>query len=125
MIARYGPRVTAAVLVATGAHLAWYWYPTATNGTATSSGGLARFSATVSTWIQAHTILVAVSAAIIGLAVTARVLRHRLRSRNSAPSTRTTTCRSPSRLPPFRPATGIRRPLLLTRPRRTAPGSVR
>lgn len=44
---RYGPRVTAAVMVVTGAYLAWYWYPTATNGatTASSSGGLARFSA--------------------------------------------------------------------------------
>ncbi|MBR7502627.1 cytochrome c biogenesis protein CcdA, partial [Mycobacterium tuberculosis] len=26
-LARYGPRVTAAVLILTGAYLAWYWYP--------------------------------------------------------------------------------------------------
>jgi cytochrome c-type biogenesis protein len=83
-LARYGPRVTAAVLVATGAYLAWYWYPAATNGTATASraGGLARFSATVSTWVQAHSTLIALIAAAAVLLVAALAVRHRLRSRN-------------------------------------------
>ncbi|MEU9426259.1 cytochrome c biogenesis protein CcdA [Streptomyces sp. NPDC048342] len=84
-LARYGPRITAAVIVVTGAYLAWYWYPTATNGatTASSSGGLARFSATVSTWVQAHTTLIATLAAITVLAVTAFALRHRQHSRTT------------------------------------------
>ncbi|MFH9820214.1 cytochrome c biogenesis CcdA family protein [Streptomyces sp. NPDC017230] len=77
-LARYGPRITAAVLILTGAYLAWYWYPAATSGTATSSGALARFSATVSTWIQAHSTFVAVLAVIVVLAAGAPALRHRL-----------------------------------------------
>lgn len=30
VLARYGPRITAGVLLVTGAYLAWYWYPAAT-----------------------------------------------------------------------------------------------
>ncbi|GGL35386.1 hypothetical protein GCM10010095_20930 [Streptomyces anthocyanicus] len=88
-LARYGPRITATVPILTGAYLTWYWYPAATNGTATasSSGGLARFSATVSTWVQAHTTLLALLAAIVVLAAGALMLRHRLRSQNAGPST--------------------------------------
>ncbi|WP_149829077.1 cytochrome c biogenesis CcdA family protein [Streptomyces tailanensis] len=81
-LARYGPRITAAVLVATGAYLAWYWYPAVTGATATagSSGALARFSATVSTWVQAHTIVIALLAAAAVLTVAALMLRHHRRS---------------------------------------------
>ncbi|EGX57718.1 cytochrome c biogenesis protein transmembrane region [Streptomyces zinciresistens K42] len=87
-LARYGPRITAAVLLVTGAYLAWYWYPAATNGTvSTSGGGLARFSASVSTWVQAHTTLLAVLAAIVVLAVTALALCHRIRSRSRVRTT--------------------------------------
>ncbi|MFI8909075.1 cytochrome C biogenesis protein CcdA [Streptomyces albidoflavus] len=83
-LARYGPRITAAVLVLTGAYLAWYWYPAATGSTTTvtSSGGLARFSATISTWIQAHSTFIAILAAIVVLAAGALALRHRFRSRS-------------------------------------------
>ncbi|OEV03122.1 cytochrome c biogenesis CcdA family protein [Streptomyces oceani] len=80
-LARYGPRVTAAVLVVTGVYLAWYWYPAAISGTATSSGALARFSSAVSTWIQAHSTFVAVLAVLAVIAVLAAgapALRHRL-----------------------------------------------
>lgn len=81
-LARHGTRITAAVLVLTGAYLAWYWYPAATGGvTATpSGGGLTGFSATVSTWLQGRTTLIAALAAAVVLLVTALALRHRTRA---------------------------------------------
>ncbi|GAA3137011.1 cytochrome c biogenesis protein CcdA [Kribbella aluminosa] len=81
-LARYGPRVTATILVATGIYLAWYWYPAATNGatTASRSGGLARFSATISTWVQAHTTLIAWLAAAAVLLVATLALHYHLRN---------------------------------------------
>ncbi|MFD4190515.1 cytochrome c biogenesis CcdA family protein [Amycolatopsis thermoflava] len=79
-LARYGPRITATVLILTGAYLAWYWYPAATSGT-TSGSGLARFSATATTWISAHTGTITVLAAAAILTVTAIAVGHRLRRR--------------------------------------------
>ncbi len=78
-LARYGPRITATVLVLTGAYLAWYWYPAATSGTTTSGSGLARFSATATTWISAHTSTIAILAAAAVLTVTAIAAGYRLR----------------------------------------------
>ncbi|MGW1888211.1 hypothetical protein [Streptomyces sp. NPDC001970] len=68
-----------------GAYLTWYWYPAATGGTGTASsaGGLARFSAAVSTWVQAHTTLLAALTVIAAVAVTALTLGHRPRSRTT------------------------------------------
>ncbi|MCP3818844.1 cytochrome c biogenesis protein CcdA [Streptomyces sp. A3M-1-3] len=88
-LARHGTRITAAVLVLTGAYLAWYWYPAATGGpaTATPGGGLATWSATATAWIQGHTITIAVTALAVVLAVTAAALRHRRRpARHAAPT---------------------------------------
>ncbi|GHE39215.1 cytochrome c biogenesis protein CcdA [Streptomyces lavendulocolor] len=83
-LARYGPRITAAVLVLTGAYLAWYWYPAATGATATPSGGaLNQFSATVSTWLQGRTTLVTALAAAAVLLVAALAIRHRLHTRTA------------------------------------------
>ncbi|GAA3093575.1 hypothetical protein JOF29_007110 [Kribbella aluminosa] len=76
-------------MVVTGGYLVWYWYPAATRGTTTaaisgaSSGGLARFSATISTWVQAHTTLIAWLAATAVLLAAALTLRYRLRTRNA------------------------------------------
>ena len=80
-LARYGPKVTAVVLVLTGAYLAWYWYPAAT-GDATSAGragALAGLSATISQWIQGRTTLISVLAvtAVLGAATLALVERRR------------------------------------------------
>jgi cytochrome c-type biogenesis protein len=78
-LARHGNQITAVVLVLTGAYLAWYWYPAATGDTATPRGDLAAWSATASTWISAHTGLIATLATLVVLAVTAAALRYRLR----------------------------------------------
>nr|AAF64134.1 orfIV [Streptomyces sp. CHR28] len=89
-LARHGTRITAAVLVLTGAYLAWYWYPAATGGatTATPGGGLASFSATATAWIQGHTTAIAVTAVVVVLAVAAAAVRHRTQqpARHSAPT---------------------------------------
>ena len=141
-IVRYGPRFAAAVLVVTGAYLAWYWYPAATNGpTATSSGGLTRFSATISTWIQAHSTLIALLAAPAVLIAAALAVRHRLRSRNGGRHTATSrqgdgdeadmgccaTEEAPQPVVTPHPRRGSRRrPLLLTPAhRRTSRESIR
>ncbi|WP_019873231.1 cytochrome c biogenesis CcdA family protein [Sporichthya polymorpha] len=101
-LARHGTRISAAVLVLTGAYLAWYWYPAATGGT--SNGlGLGAFSITVSTWLQAHTTTVATLAALTVLAVTAVALHHRLRAASattSAPPGAPTVDRLATDVPP-------------------------
>ena len=76
-LARHGTRITAAVLVATGAYLAWYWYPAAT-GHATRANVLSGLSATTTTWLQVHTTTVLALAAAAVLAVAAAALRYRL-----------------------------------------------
>lgn len=55
-LARYGPRITAFVLVLTGAYLAWYWYPAATGDAAASSrtNAVAGVATAVSGWVQGH-----------------------------------------------------------------------
>lgn len=81
-LARYGPRVTAAVLVLTGAYLTWYWWTPATAGStsmSTTSGALAGFSATASVFIQAHTTILATLAALAVLAVITAYWRHHRR----------------------------------------------
>lgn len=78
-LARLGPKVTAIVLVLTGAYLAWYWYPLAVTGDSSSTGNpMARFAAAASTWVQAHDGLIALAAAgaVLG-AVTLVVVHHR------------------------------------------------
>ncbi|WP_436494286.1 hypothetical protein [Actinokineospora sp. HUAS TT18] len=69
------------MLILTGAYLAWYWYPAATSGTTTSGNGLARFSATATTWISAHTGTITALAAAAVLTVTALAVGYRLRRR--------------------------------------------
>jgi cytochrome c biogenesis protein CcdA len=102
-LARYSPRLAAAVLALTGAYLAWYWYPAATAhaGTAGRSDGLTRFSTTLSTWLQAHTATVAALTATVVLAAGALALRHRLRPQPTAQFTAEADHHSP---PPPVPA---------------------
>lgn len=85
-IARYGPRITAVVLLLTGAYLAWYWYSAATSDgatTASSASGLTRLSATASEWVQGRTTPIAVVALIAALAVIAMAGRSRALRRRS------------------------------------------
>lgn len=74
-LTRHGPRISAVILTLTGAYLAWYWYPTATGYPATS-GGVAGWSAAVTSWLHNHTSTVALFAASVVLTVTATALRH-------------------------------------------------
>ncbi|EWT04133.1 mercury transporter [Intrasporangium chromatireducens Q5-1] len=95
-LARYGPRITAIVLLATGGYLAWYWYPAASGDqlSAGHAGGLSEVSATTSHWIQAHTTAIAMITLLAALTATAWALRHRLRGQHL----------------PARPPTGIDKP---------------
>ncbi|MBI1379017.1 MAG: cytochrome c biogenesis protein CcdA [Actinobacteria bacterium] len=79
ILARFGPRITAIVLVLTGAYLVWYWYPLAVTGSSSSTGNpMSRFAAAASTWVQAHDGLIALAAAgaVLG-ALTLLVVHHR------------------------------------------------
>jgi cytochrome c biogenesis protein CcdA len=82
-LARYGPRITAIVLLATGGYLTWYWYPAASGGQLSTgrAGGLSDVSASTSHWMQAHTTVIAMIALLAVLAATALALRHRSRGR--------------------------------------------
>ncbi|WP_313450913.1 cytochrome c biogenesis CcdA family protein [Brevibacterium casei] len=71
-LARYGPRVTAAVLILTGAYLAWYWYPAVT-GDASAFGrtnAVAAVATSVSDWVQGHVgVVTGVSVAAVFVAL--------------------------------------------------------
>ncbi|SKM30232.1 cytochrome c biogenesis protein, transmembrane region [Mycobacteroides abscessus subsp. massiliense] len=82
-LARHGIRITAAVLTVTGAYLAWYWYPAATGHTR-GPNIVARFSATTSAWLQAHTTIVLALAAAAVVAVAAAALRRHANTRRHA-----------------------------------------
>ncbi|MDN5759880.1 cytochrome c biogenesis protein CcdA [Brevibacterium sp. BDJS002] len=87
-LARYGPKVTAAVLILTGAYLAWYWYPAAT-GDAPASGrsnAIAAVATSVSDWVQGHIgVVTGVSVAAVLVALLLGILagRHRTSVRNA------------------------------------------
>jgi cytochrome c-type biogenesis protein len=83
VLARHSTHITAAVLILTGAYLAWYWYPAATGATAPSAG-LVSWSATATTLIGAYTTTIAVLAVVAVLAVAAGALSRRLRRRGRA-----------------------------------------
>lgn len=86
-LARHGHRISAVVLVVTGAYLAWYWYPAAANGRRRSGNSLAHVSATATTWIQGRTTLITALAATTVLAVTTAAIHYRLRAaRDSIPA---------------------------------------
>ena len=90
-LARHGPRVTAVVLLLTGAYLAWYWYPAATSDAPVAAGrggGLTDVSAVVSSWIQTRATLIGALAAASALVVLALgVLQRRRRILRGRPMT--------------------------------------
>ncbi|MFV8267935.1 cytochrome C biosynthesis protein [Mycolicibacterium peregrinum] len=90
-LARHGPRVTAVVLLLTGAYLAWYRYPAATSDApvaADRGGGLTDVSAVVSSWIQTRATLIGALAAASALVVLALgVLQRRRRILRGRPMT--------------------------------------
>lgn len=86
-LARYGPRITAVVLLLTGAYLAWYWYPAATSDTPATTGrtgGLTSLATDVSNRVEGHTTLVAVLATVAILVVAAAAVRARFQDRRAA-----------------------------------------
>jgi len=73
ILARHGTRVTAVVLIATGAYLAWYRLPAATGHTASGSNLLTAWSATATGWLQDHALPVSVIAAFAVMATAVAV----------------------------------------------------
>lgn len=57
-LARQGNRITASILILTGAYLTWYWYPAAT-GRPAQADALTGLSAAATSWIQTHQGLIA------------------------------------------------------------------
>ncbi|GAB3662965.1 cytochrome c biogenesis CcdA family protein [Nocardioides korecus] len=88
MVARYGNRITAVVLLVTGAYLAWYWLPAAT-GDGSRSTGVTRLSTTAADWLQEHTAAVAWLSvtAVVTVVVVGVLHRYRSRGRNVANGT--------------------------------------
>ncbi|WP_071286361.1 cytochrome c biogenesis CcdA family protein [Mycolicibacterium llatzerense] len=81
ILARHGTRITALMLIATGAYLTWYWLPAATEHTTSSTSPLAAWSGTATGWLQNHTIAVSVAAAIAVAATAAVAYRTKQRRR--------------------------------------------
>lgn len=80
MVARHAHRITAVVLLASGAYLAWYWFPAAT-GDGSRSTGVPRLSTSAADWLQQHTAAVAWLSVTAVLTVVAFGALHRFRSR--------------------------------------------
>ena len=101
-MARYQARLTGTLLILTGGYVATYWWPAVTGKSPTGHGltAIDRWSATTTTWLQAHTGAVASAAlALIILAALSAIaahLRHRSRTAASA-ITSTRTAAAPHR----------------------------
>jgi cytochrome c biogenesis protein CcdA len=80
-LARYGPRVTAVILLITGVYLAWYWDPSATGAATTTGGWIAGLSAAASSWVQANSTLLAILALVAIAVVIALTIHQRGRAR--------------------------------------------
>lgn len=68
VLARHGTRITAVVLIATGAYLAWYWLPAATGHTGSGGNLLTDWSGAATGWLQNHALPVSVIAALAVMA---------------------------------------------------------
>jgi cytochrome c-type biogenesis protein len=107
-LARHQVRITAALLLLTGGYVATYWWPAITGHRPTGHGlpAIDRWSATSTTWLQAHTSTVAAAALalIVLTAAAATTARLRRRSRTNAPATTTaaTTAKPDGRAAPVR-----------------------
>jgi cytochrome c biogenesis protein CcdA len=103
-------RITAALLLLTGGYVATYWWPAVTGSRPTGHGlaAIDRWSATSTTWLQAHTSTIA--AAALALIVLTAAATAWLRRRSGAQARATTTTATPanpggSDAPAPRPAT--------------------
>jgi cytochrome c-type biogenesis protein len=92
VLARYGSRITAVVLLVTGAYLAWYWLPAATSHGTTASTALARVSAWLTTWVQGHTSTIVALAVGAVLAVAASTWRYRRAGRRTSAEATAVAC---------------------------------
>ncbi|MFF9345457.1 hypothetical protein ACF1CG_37625 [Streptomyces sp. NPDC014773] len=99
VLARYGTRITALVLAATGAYLIWYWLPAATGHTTGNSSGSTTWSATVSNWLQTHTTLVTTVTALAVAATVVAVLAHYTRTRRRGTAPGSVDCCAPATTP--------------------------
>ena len=124
-LAHYQARVTAALLLLTGGYVATYWWP-AVSGSRPTGHGLAaidRWSATSTTWLQAHTTTIAAAALALIVLTAAAAATAWLRRRShtqAAVTTTTATTANPggSGAPAPRPATiPSQRPTLDPAPR--------
>lgn len=93
---QHANRITAVVLLATGAYLAWYWYPSAT-GDGSRGAGATRASAAAAEWLQGHTAGVALLSGTVVLTVITAAAIHRHRSRTPTSAHRNTTMTRTSR----------------------------
>jgi len=100
-LGRWQARVTAALLLLTGGYVAAYWWPVVTGHAPVGHGlsAIDQWSATISTWLQAHTSQSALTAAaIVTLASTAGVIAH-ARRRKAAALSAAGSSTSPSSAP--------------------------
>ncbi len=90
VIARHQARFAATLLLLTGVYVATYWWPAVTGQSPTGHGlaAIDQWSATTTTWLQAHTGTVAAAALTLiiltALGAIAAHLRHRFRTGASA-----------------------------------------
>ncbi|WP_343577667.1 cytochrome c biogenesis protein CcdA [Mycobacterium sp.] len=92
VLARHATRITAAVLILTGAYLAWYWYPAVVHRTTTTGNHLGHVAAVASTWIAGHTSTIAVLAVATMIAVAVGQRLGATRRGGAASSSRKTDC---------------------------------
>lgn len=86
-LAHQQARITAVLLVITGAYLAVYWWPAVTRRARVGHGlpSIDRWSAATSAWLQAHTAQAAVTAAVVLTLVLTAIVAARA-SRGKKPS---------------------------------------
>jgi cytochrome c-type biogenesis protein len=94
-VARYASRLAGALLALSGGYLLYYWLPQLLGAARPGDDGLAALSAQVSTWISAHQLAVALTAATLALATAAAIVHAR-----RTPATRTTITAATHCCPP-------------------------
>lgn len=103
VLARQQARITAVLLVVTGAYVAIYWWPAVTGSAPVGRGlpSIDRWSASASTWLQTHTIQTALTAAVVlGSAVLASIATHRRRRTKTPGVELTENCATPTEASP-------------------------
>jgi cytochrome c-type biogenesis protein len=90
---RYQVRITATLLLLTGGYVAIYWWPAVVGHSPTGHGLAAvdRWSATTTTWLQAHTGAVAAAALALIILTAVAAITARLRRRSQTHTSAITT----------------------------------